>query len=261
MRSVPTRSTRPAASRQGALRRSALLAGLLLAAVLPLAALVAACGEDEPAASPSPTPTLSAEQLMRERILLLQGYIETYALEHYYSYPKAAGVREGGVLPAPLWPADPWTGEAMRPGASPGTYTYEVEPDRRRYRLVGHLPKGEIEVKGAMPSSGRTAYQHREQEGLTLIRQFVIQWALRNGGLYPPASEVSREGGVGALRVGFWPSNPWNHGPMEQSDRVGDFSYEVAADRTSCRLVLHIADDEDWVLECGADDLALSAPY
>ncbi len=102
-----------------------------------------------------------------------------------------------------------------------------------------------------MPGSGRLAYRHREQEGLSLIRQYVIEWARRHDGLYPPASEVSREGGVGALRDGaLWPSNPWNHGPMIQSDAVGDFSYEVAADRTSCRLSLHTTPTDDWTLDC-----------
>lgn len=213
----------------------------------------------EPDSSPATTPAAATqEQLMTERVLLLQGYIETYALEHYYEYPKAKGVREGGALRAPLWPADPWTGEAMRRGTTPGSYTYTVAADRRSYRLVGHLPGGDIELKGRMPRSALTAYRHREQEGLSLIRQYVIEWAQRHGGLYPPAAAVSREGGVGALRDGaFWPSNPWNHGPMIQSDAVGDFSYEVAADRASCRLSLHTTRADDWTLDCGPLDAAV----
>jgi hypothetical protein len=106
-----------------------------------------------------------------------------------------------------------------------------------------------------MPDTALTAYRHREQEGLSLIRQYVVEWARLHGGLYPPASEVSREGAVGALRDGaFWPSNPWNHGPMIQSDAVGDFSYEVAADRGSCRLSLHTTPADDWTLDCGPLD-------
>ncbi|HSL96080.1 MAG TPA: hypothetical protein VLA35_09220, partial [Thermoleophilia bacterium] len=206
-------------------------------------------------AEPGPSPTTPAgvteEQLMMERVLLLQGYIETHALEHYFEYPKVKDVREGGALRARLWPDDPWTGEALRRGTTPGRYTYTVAADRRSYRLVGHLPDGDFEVRGAMPHTGLTAYRHREQEGLSLIRQYVIEWARRHDGLYPPASQVSREGGVGALRDdALWPSNPWNHGPMIQSDAVGDFSYEVAADRTSCRLSLHTTPTDDWTLDC-----------
>jgi hypothetical protein len=266
--------------------RARLIAGgLLFVAALLVGVAVSGCGSDEPGAagsaapspgatsspggtagqpgaepvsSPAATPAaVTEEQLMTERVLLLQGYIETYALDHYYEYPKAKGVREGGTLRAPLWPADPWTGEAMRRGTTPGSYTYTVAADRRSYRLVGHLAGGDFEVKGAMPRTGLTAYRHREQEGLSLIRQYVIEWARRHGGLYPPASEVSREGGVGALRGdAFWPSNPWNHGPMIQSDAVGDFSYEVAADRASCRLSLHTTPADDWTLDCGPLDAA-----
>ncbi len=286
---TPGRATRRAAHHGARRGRARLIAaGLLLAAGLLFAATASGCGDGdpgtadgepgsaapspngasspgaagpsgaEPGSSPATTPAVvTEEQLMRERVLLLQGYIETYALEHYYEYPGAKGVRRGGALRAPLWPADPWTGEAMRRGTTPGSYTYTVAADRRSYRLVGHLPGGEIEVKGRMPRSALTAYRHREQEGLSLIRQYVVEWARRHGGLYPPASEVSREGGVGALRDGaFWPSNPWNHDPMIQSDTVGDFSYEVAADRASCRLSLHTTPTDDWTLDCGPLDAA-----
>jgi len=206
-----------------------------------------------PAVSDEPAPPTTPEALLQERVLLLQGYIETYALRHYYEYPGPGMVRKGGALPAPLWPRDPWTGRNLRPGTAPGTYTYTVAADRRSYRLVGHLPGGDFEVGGAMPSTALTAYRHREQEGLSLIRQYVIEWAQRHGGLYPPATEVSREGGVGAPRGdAFWPSNPWNHGPMIQSRAVGDFGYEVAADRSWCRLTLHTSPTSDWTLECDA---------
>ena len=275
-RSIAARP-RPA-TRRGVARRSALslAAGLVMAASLLLVATSGGCTDGEPAgggetpaedgaaeqslsASAVPTTTVSEARLMRERILILQGYIETHALEHFYVYPTIGAVREGGALKAPLWPADPWTGAAMRPGASPGHYTYSVANDRRSYRLVGHLPDGEFEVKGSMPDSALTAYRHREQEGLTLIRQYVVEWARQHDGLYPPARQVSREGGVGALRVGFWPSNPWNHGPMIQSSAVGDFSYEVAADRTSCRLALHTSPTSDWTLDCGPLDAGVTA--
>jgi hypothetical protein len=265
-------------------RASLLAAGLLLVTGLLLVATAGACGGEEPDAVASAAPSsggtagesggtepslgpttapaaVTEERLMRERVRLLQGYIETFALEHYFVYPEAADVRESGALPAPQWPADPWTGEDMHPGTSPGSYTYTVATDRRSYRLVGHLPAGEIEVRGSMPYTALTAYRHREQEGLSLIRQYVIEWARRHGGLYPPASAVSREGGVGALRNGaMWPSNPWNHGPMIQSDAVGDFDYEVAADRSSCSLTLHTSPTSDWTLDCRPLDTGEVSP-
>jgi hypothetical protein len=268
-RPAPRRRATPRKAVRGAQGRRARLiaAGLLLVAGLLFAVTAGGCGDDDPGTAdresgadtgpgPETTPAgVTEEQLMRERLLLLQGYIETYALAHYYEYPEPEGVREGGALSAPLWPADPWTGEALRRGTTPGSYTYTVAADRRSYRLVGHLLGGEIEVNGAMPRAALTAYRHREQEGLSLIRQYVIEWARRHDGRYPPATAVSREGGVGALRGGaFWPSNPWNHGPMIQSDAVGDFSYEVAADRASCRLSLHTTPTDDWTLACGPLD-------
>jgi hypothetical protein len=287
-RPAPPGTVTPRAARRRSVggRARLIAAGLLLAAALLSAVTASGCGSSEtgtagsqpgtadgaapspggagqPGAEPGSSPetppaAVTEEQLMRERVLLLQGYIETYALEHYYEYPQAKGVRKGGALRAPLWPADPWTGEAMRRGTTPGSYTYTVAADRRSYRLVGHLPGGDVEVKGAMPHPALTAYRHREQEGLSLIRQYVIEWARRHGGLYPPAPEVSREGGVGALRDGaFWPSNPWNHGPMIQSDAVGDFSYEVAADRASCSLSLHTTPTDDWTLDCRPLDAAV----
>lgn len=259
-------------SRLPAAAELAATAALLVAAAVATVAFATACSGEVPApgtsdgpsaaatagttAGPAPGPSAKApvtteERLMKERILLLQGYIEAYALTHYYAYPGPGAVRRGGGLRAPLWPDDPWTGEPLRRGTEVGGFTYTVATDRRSYRLVGHLPGGDYEVKGAMPHTGEVAYRHREQEGLSLIRQYVVEWARRHGGLYPPAAEVSREGGVGALRDGgFWPSNPWNHGPMIQSHAVGDFGYEVAADRSWCRLTLHTSPTSDWTLEC-----------
>ena len=193
--------------------------------------------------------TVSETRLLEERVLLLQGYIETHALRHYYVYPLVDDVRAGGALRSRVWPEDPWTGAPMSAGTSTGHYTYTVAADRRSYRLVGHLPDGAFVVTGAMPHVALTAYKHREQEGLSLIRQYVEEWAWRHGGIYPPAPEVARDAGVGAVRgTAMWPSNPWNHGPMGQSNAVGDFTYRVAADGSSYRLSLHIGATREWVL-------------
>ena len=37
---------------------------------------------------------------------------------------------------------------------------------------------------------------------------------------------------------------------MIQSDAVGDFGYEVAADRWWYRLTLHASPTSDWTLDC-----------
>ncbi len=207
-------------------------------------------------AASAPAVTVPETRLFKERVLLLQGYIETHALRHYYVYPRVDDVREDGALRARVWPADPWTEAPMSAGTSAGHYTYTVAADGRSYRLVGHLPDGAFVVTGAMPHVAETAYRHREQEGLSLIRQYVEEWAWRRGGVYPPASEVERDAGVGAMRgPALWPSNPWNHGPMRQSNAVGDFTYRVAADGSSYRLSLHVGATREWVLKSSSQHL------
>ena len=61
-----------------------------------------------------------------------------------------------------------------------------VTPDRRRYRLVGYLDGGRtIMLSGGMPRTIMLAYDHRSEEGINLIRQYVEDYAGAHDGAYP----------------------------------------------------------------------------
>ena len=100
-----------------------------------------------------------------------------------------------------------------------------------------------------MPYAAKLAYDHRGEEGLNLIRQYVEMWARSHGGLYPTADEVTYDGPVGRQNGGlYWPSNPWDHANMAQRADHGSFSYTVAANQLSYTLTLHRALKKDYVL-------------
>ena len=118
---------------------------------------------------------------------------------------------------------------------------------RRRYRLTGYLGDGRtIVLTGGMPRSIMLAYDHRGEEGINLIRQYVEDYAAEHSGRYPLPAEVDGDGGAGSGH--YWPSNPWDHYDMAQRRDRGSFSYEVSADRTSYVLRLHRALKNDYVL-------------
>ena len=47
----------------------------------------------------------------------------------------------------------------------------------------------------------------------------------------------------------LWPSNPWDHGAMEQRADRGSFGYVRSADGKTFTLNLHQALKEDYVLQ------------
>jgi hypothetical protein len=99
-----------------------------------------------------------------------------------------------------------------------------------------------------MPRSAKLAYDHRSEEGLNLIRQYIEKWAGGHG-RYPSTSQVSRKGSVGSQDGGlYWPSNPWDHAAMAQRDDRGSFTYRVSTDHSSYTLRLHRALKVDYVL-------------
>ena len=104
-------------------------------------------------------------------------------------------------------------------------------------------------VSGGMPRSIVLAYDHRSEEGINLIRQYVEDYAAAHDGVYPLPAEVRADGAVGTEpRHRYWPSNPWDHFVMTQRADRGSFSYAVAPDRASYTLRLHRALKHDYVL-------------
>jgi len=195
-----------------------------------------------------PAFAVTPDDVMHDRLMLLRGFIDRAGASRSFHFPPAPQVRAGG-LGGSQWPADPWTGAPMTPGDGRGHYRYTVSPSRRSYRLVGHLTGGAIVLRGGMPRSVMLAYDHRGEESLNLIRQYIETWARAHDGLYPLGGDVAATGAVG-LQAGrqYWPSNPWDHHVMGQRSDSGSFSYEVAPDRSTYALRLHRALKHDYVL-------------
>lgn len=194
------------------------------------------------AAAPPATSAAPRTALLRERLLLLQGYLERYANAHYSAYPGQDALRKGGTVAAPVWPRNPWTGAAMRPGSKAGDFTYTPAPDRLSYRLAGHYPGGSIVLRRGVPYTRKMQNDHRTREQVDFIRQLVQQWAHAHDGRYPPVEEVAVDGSVGQQAgYRYWPHNVWTHRPIAVSSRWGDFGYTVDAARESFALVAHFS--------------------
>jgi hypothetical protein len=248
-------------ARRRARRRTTTIVAAIVVALVCIVAIVAATrgGDDSPsaqtsAASPYATPASGAalvanDDLMRAGIRDLRGIIDRAAMKAWFLYPAAAAVRPGTDLGKGEWPKDPWTGKALTPGSGRGTYEYEPAADLRSYRLVGYLDSGQTYVvTGGMPKQMMVAYDHRGEEGIHLIRQYVEAY-IREHGSCPPPSEVFHGGAVGRYGKLYWPSNPWDHYDMKQRDDRGSFAYSVSTDRRSYTLRLHRALKADYVLK------------
>ncbi len=200
------------------------------------------------AGAATPARAASLDHQMREGIMALRGLIDREGAAHFYKYPTRSTVRPGH-MPGGWWPIDPWTGSRMHPGTGRGHYAYKVTPDRRRYRLIGYLDGRVVIVRGSMPRVIKLAYDHRGEEGINLIRQYIEDYAVIHDGVYPRPADVAADGAVGSEpRHRYWPSNPWDHADMTQRRDKGSFSYEVAPDRSSYTLRLHRALKNDYVL-------------
>jgi hypothetical protein len=220
------------------IRRATLIVGVTLLAAVWLGAGAAA-----------PARASTRDDAMRQAVMALRGLIDRQGAAHFFEYPTRREVRDGGGL-SNWWPSDPWTGGALSPGSGVGHYRYTTTRDRRHYRLVGYLPSGgTVVATGGMPHEIMLAYDHRGEEGVNLIRQYIEDYAAAHHGLYPAPADVAADGAVGmepARR--YWPSNPWDHAVMTQRNDHGSFAYSVAPDRLSYTLSLHRALKHDYVL-------------
>ena len=105
-------------------------------------ASASATSVDRPAV-PGPTDKVSVSrvELLRERLELLDGFLEHQANDHYNHYPEALGVHEGGI-PAAVWPTSPWTGRPMASGKSTGDFTYKVDRRAGTFSIIVHFSNG-----------------------------------------------------------------------------------------------------------------------
>jgi hypothetical protein len=218
----------------------------LAALFVVLAALVAGAALRPPSARAT-----TRDELMKTSLLALQGAIEKDGAARMFVYPSAGSVAPAGGLAIPFWPREPWTGRRLTPGRTLGHYAYVRSPEGRSYVLTAYLSGARtFVVKGRMGHTPMLAYDHRGREGLSLLFQYVKTWSRDHGGRLPTAEMVTREGAVGRQQRDLvWPSNPWDHGAMEQRADRGSFSYARSADGETFTLSLHRAIDEDYVLQ------------
>ncbi len=118
----------------------------LVSSVLLAVACLLAIGATAPV-----TAGMSRDARTKQNVRLLKTYIDAYAAAHGFVFPSAAFVRKGGGLPAPLWPANPWSGRPMAPGKKRGGFTYAPASGRASYTLVGRLSTGVFTVSGGAP--------------------------------------------------------------------------------------------------------------
>jgi hypothetical protein len=199
---------------------------------------------------PSPARAISRDDLMKTNVIALQAGIEKRGSARVYAYPQRGEVRPGGTLSIAFWPRSPWTGRKITPGTTRGHYKYVLAEDARSYMLTGYLSRGRtFTVHGRMAATPMLAFDHRGEEGLNLIFQYILMWSRANDGRLPTADQVSRTGAVGRQTgMLLWPSNPWDHGHMEQRPDRGSFSYARSADGDTFTLTLNTAVDDAYAL-------------
>lgn len=200
----------------------------------------------------SPARAASArDDLMKTSLVALQAAIEKSGSARMWVYPHPNSVTPTGDLAVDFWPRDPWTGKRLTPGTTRGHYVYERARDYRSYTLTGYLSSGRtFVVAGGMAHTSKLAYDHRGKESLNLLFQYVKMWSRSHDGHLPTAAQVSREGSVGRQRRDLiWPSNPWDHGAMQQRGDRGSFDYVRSPDGKTFTLRLHRALEDDYVLE------------
>ncbi len=97
-------------------------------------------------ASPSPSTSASpgSDQVTQDNVAKLQVGIVAWAADHNNLYPPPQDVVDGGGLSQYVnpWPTNPFTGQPMAPGTSPGSYVYEQLSGGQGYRLTGYLSNG-----------------------------------------------------------------------------------------------------------------------
>lgn len=126
---------------------------VILAAVLAVGAL-AACGGSAgtmptPSGTASPSSAASAaldakaDQLLKQAAHDILVGVQLWAVQrhpaHYPARATAAGVGQYMLVP---WPANPFTGAAMKPGRGRGDYRYDVAADRKSCRVSVRLSDG-----------------------------------------------------------------------------------------------------------------------
>jgi type II secretory pathway pseudopilin PulG len=155
---------------------------------------------------------------------LIQKYINDYGQNNRFVYPPTSMVKKGGGLPGStvIWPSNPWTGRAMAPGTSRGTYTYTPSASGATYKLVVHLSSGNWPLTGGVPAWFKPERNTASKQNLLLLQRYLDAYKAANGD-YPATGSLTPETFPSPTYV--WPKNPWSGTDMAASDAIGDFSY------------------------------------
>ena len=96
-----------------------------------------------PTMSPSPSPTAADEQVMAG-IQKIQVGVITWSVNNNNLYPQPGDVTQTGGIASSVdpWPTNPYTGQPMKPGTSPGDYTYQQLSGGAGYELTGYIADG-----------------------------------------------------------------------------------------------------------------------
>ena len=95
------------------------------------------------------------------------------------------------------------------------------------------------------PSSSASAMSDTEadlqvKEGAHAILVGVQMWAVARYPAHYPAKATAAV--VGQRMLDPWPVNPFTGAAMKPGSGRGDYEYEVAADRKSCRVTVRLSD-------------------
>jgi hypothetical protein len=92
--------------------------------------------------------TIAHDATVRSNMRTIQVGIESYAVEHAGTYPPAREVNAVGLSRYLTdWPANPYTGLPMVPGAGPGNFSYEAGTGGKSYRLIGYGRDGTVVIE------------------------------------------------------------------------------------------------------------------
>jgi hypothetical protein len=97
-----------------------------------------------PSSSPSSSPSPGTDQQVIDAIVKLQTGVITWSTNNNNLYPMPADVTQTGGVASYVnpWPANPYTGQPMKPGTQPGDYTYEQLNGGAGYKLTGYISNG-----------------------------------------------------------------------------------------------------------------------
>ena len=210
------------------------------------------------AATPRPAQAVSfVDKQVQAGSLLIQKYVDDYAVDHQFVVPTKAMVKKGGSLPGStlIWPSNPWTGKIMAPGTARGTYTYTPAANGLSYKLIVHLSSGNWPLTGGMPRWFKNERDTESRQSLLLLQRYV-ETAAAFSHVFPATGAFTKD----AYAAEVWPTNPWTGQPMALGAGLGDYAYTQKSGGAGYELRVRRAFGGDLVLVESPIGVILTAP-